>query len=71
MSCNEEMILCRLCGRSVPITGTKLCDRCYDLETGFASLAHRGAPKALKWLGEKLAAIRGDSDNQEDQEVRK
>lgn len=29
----RETIPCRLCGRPTPMTGTQLCDRCWELES--------------------------------------
>ena len=29
----QELIKCRLCGNDTTMLGTKLCDRCWELET--------------------------------------
>jgi len=29
----ETTVQCRICGKWTPMTGTKLCDRCWELET--------------------------------------
>lgn len=29
----EDKVSCRLCGKLTPMLGTKLCDRCWELES--------------------------------------
>lgn len=47
----DEEIPCRLCEKPTPMLGTKLCDRCWELETRI-----RNDPElALKILGDVLS----------------
>jgi hypothetical protein len=36
-SLGQELIKCRLCGGNTTMLGTKLCDRCWELETRIQS----------------------------------
>ncbi len=33
MKIDTEYVQCRVCGTATDMTGTKLCNRCYELET--------------------------------------
>lgn len=51
----ETAVPCRICGTATPMTGTKLCDRCWELD---------GRIKAAPDLARKiLAAIDAEKDD--------
>jgi hypothetical protein len=55
----EEKVPCEVCGRSTSFLGTKRCDSCWNMESGFTSLRNYNPEKAQKWLSEQLKSLEG------------
>jgi hypothetical protein len=50
-----ETVACETCGEQTPMTGTKRCDRCWEVERRLKDYLERGSRKALLFV---LDAIR-------------
>lgn len=55
----EATVPCEVCGRSTSFLGTKKCDSCCSMESGFTSLRNHDLEKARKWLTEQLESLEG------------
>jgi ribosomal protein L37E len=53
----EEKVPCEICGRPTLFLGTKRCDSCWHMESGFTSLRNHDLEKARKWLSEQLELL--------------
>lgn len=53
----EVKVPCEVCGRSTSLLGTKRCDSCRNMESGFTSLRNHDLEKARKWLSEQLESL--------------
>jgi hypothetical protein len=49
---DRELVECQICGRDTPMTGTKRCDRCWELETRIES-----DPSLAKQILRKMGQI--------------
>ncbi|WAM22708.1 MAG: hypothetical protein OI715_01020 (plasmid) [Candidatus Methanoperedens sp.] len=50
---------CELCDRSTSFLGTKRCDSCRNMESGFTNLRNHDPERARKWLSEQLESLEG------------
>lgn len=55
----EAKVPCEVCGRPTSFLGTKRCDSCCNMESGFTSLRNQDLEKARKWLSEQLESLEG------------
>jgi hypothetical protein len=55
---SEAKVPCEVCGRPTSFLGTKRCDSCRNMESGFTSLQNHDLEKARKWLLEHLESLK-------------
>ena len=54
MSDNEETVPCKTCGEATPMTGTKRCNGCWEVENRLDSYLRRGGRNAQQALVDAL-----------------
>lgn len=59
MDSSQEIVACTICDDPTPMLGTKLCDRCWELEGKFNSL---NSETARAWLARKIDELRTAED---------
>lgn len=52
-----ETCACEVCGASTFMTGTKRCDRCWEVEHRLADYLKRGGAKALQFVIEVVDGL--------------
>jgi hypothetical protein len=50
----SETVPCKTCGTPTPMTGTKLCDPCWELEVRLEDYLRRGGTKARVFVYDAL-----------------
>lgn len=55
----NEVISCKICGEDTTMLGTRLCNPCWELDTGFRNLVRRDKGKAHDWLHARVAELAG------------
>lgn len=53
----DETVPCRTCGEDTRMTGTQLCDWCYETETRLAGYLRRGGEKARAFVRAALERV--------------
>ena len=52
---DEKTVPCETCGTPTPMTGTKRCDTCFEVEQRLAGYLRRGGAKAMAFVRSALA----------------
>jgi hypothetical protein len=50
---------CKICGNQEAADGTKLCNRCWELDRTLDSLIRKSPMRARRWLAQKLYELEG------------
>jgi len=51
---------CKICGKTEAANGTKLCNRCWEMDRSLDSLARTNKMRARQWLAQKLYELERD-----------
>lgn len=54
MVTRERTVPCKTCTTPTPMTGTKLCDACWEVERRLADYLREGGDKARKFVEDAL-----------------
>ena len=49
-----ETVPCTICTKPTHSTGTKLCDRCWEMDRAYESLLRESPGKAHEWVHKKV-----------------